>query len=301
MGGKRPYDEVDGESSGRPTKANNDSSKRRKPNANGKGKGKAKEGSNVWAKKRIRAIERLLQRDQGMPQDARNGLERELNGLKSNVSEAAFQKSRSAMISKYHMVRFFERKKAMRLAKQLRRKIEKSEDEEEKKQLEKDLHTAEVDEAYAQYFPLAETYISIYPNAKAQEADDSEDGKAAIAQAALRSERPPMWTVVEQAKSEGPRALLRLRERRPEPGSSNAAPRKAPTAPVKKKDAKEQTGLDAFKSRPQASTATAAVPTTKANGQPLNRRERRKLMHKGLPVVQQSDDEDDDEGGFLEL
>lgn len=109
MSSKRSYDEVEGESAGRPTKANNEgfSSKRRKPNTNGKGKGKAKEGSNVWSKKRIRAIERLLQRDQGMPQDARNGLERELNGLKSNVSEASFQKTRSAVISKYHMVRFF--------------------------------------------------------------------------------------------------------------------------------------------------------------------------------------------------
>lgn len=105
--GKRSHDEVDGEASGRPFKANDDdfSGKRRKPNI--KGKGKPKEGSNVWSKKRIRAIERLLQRDQGMPQDARNGLERELNGLKSNVSDNSFQKTRSAMISKYHMVRFF--------------------------------------------------------------------------------------------------------------------------------------------------------------------------------------------------
>lgn len=189
----------------------------------------------------------------------------------------------------------------MRLAKQLRRKIEKSEDAAEKEQLERDLHIVEVDEAYAQYFPLAETYISIYPNAKSQESDDTEEGKAAIAQAALRSERPPMWRVVEEAKAEGPRALLRLRERRPEAGSNHTLPRKVVAAPVKKKDTNEQTGLDAFKSRPQASTASAAVPTTKANGQPLNRRERRKLMHKGIPVVQQSDDEDDDEGGFLEL
>lgn len=323
MGGKRSYDEVDGDAAGRPSKANDDgfAGKRRKPNGKVKGKAKAKEGSNVWAKKRIRAIERLLQRDQGMPQDARNGLERELNGLKSNVADNSFHKTRSAMISKYHMVRFFgeythspamkgsrtdkmtlaERKKAMRLSKQLRRKIEKCESDEEKKQLERDLHITEVDEAYAQYYPLAEPYISIYPNTKAQESDETEDGKAAIAQAALRAERPPMWQEVEKAMTQGPRALADLRERRPQ-HDSKPPPRKASAASSKASNTKDQTGLEAFKSRPQANAAVSAAPTTKANGQPLNRRERRKLMHKGIPVVQQSDgEEDDDEGGFLEL
>lgn len=194
-----------------------------------------------------------------------------------------------------------ERKKAMRLAKQLRKKIEKCEDKDEKEQLEKDLHIVEVDEAYAQYFPLAETYISIYPNAKAQESDETEEGKAAATQAVLKAERPPMWQEVERVMTEGPRALNQLRERRPQLDSRTPA-RKAAAATTQKSGPRDQTGLDAFKSRPQASATAAAVPTTNKNGQPLNRRERRKLMHKGIPVVQQSDgDDDDDEGGFLEL
>jgi hypothetical protein len=189
----------------------------------------------------------------------------------------------------------------MRLSKQLRRKIEKCEDDKEKERLEQDLHIAEVDEAYAQYFPLAEPYISIYPNARAQESDDTEEGKAAIAQAALRAERPPMWKEVEKAMLEGPRALNELRERRPQQ-DSRQQPRKAPAAYSKPTNSKNQTGLEAFKSRPQPKASTTTMPATKPNGQPLNRRERRKLMHKGMPVVQQSDGEDDDdEGGFLEL
>lgn len=189
----------------------------------------------------------------------------------------------------------------MRLSKQLKRKIDKCEKEEEKKRLEQDLHITEVDEAYAQYFPLAEPYISIYPNAKAQESDETEEGKAAIAQAALRAERPPMWQEVEKALAEGPRALSELRERRPQQ-IIQPQPRKASAGLSKPNNSKDQTGLEAFKSRPQAGTAAVAKPLTKANGQPLNRRERRKLMHKGMPVVQQSDgEEDDDEGGFLEL
>jgi hypothetical protein len=109
MGGKRSFDEVEGEATEKTHGGNAGrfTDKRRKPNGNVKGKGKAKEGTNVWSKKRIRAIERLLQRDQGMPQDARNGLERELAGLKSNVADNSFYKTRSAMISRYHMVRFF--------------------------------------------------------------------------------------------------------------------------------------------------------------------------------------------------
>ena len=115
MATKRLHDDVDNDHHERDlTDAPGDhglppSSKKRKPNGHGhgKGKGKAKEGSSEYAKKRARAIERLLKRNQEVPADVRNDLERELAAHKSTVAERTFQKRRSAMISKYHMVRFF--------------------------------------------------------------------------------------------------------------------------------------------------------------------------------------------------
>lgn len=71
------------------------------------GKKKAKHGSTEFARKRIRNIERLFQRNADLPANVRNDLERELAAHKAIISDKSFQKRRSAMISKYHMVRFF--------------------------------------------------------------------------------------------------------------------------------------------------------------------------------------------------
>lgn len=79
----------------------------KKPKRDSKGKHKAKEGSIGWAKKRARTIERLFQHDQDLPADVRNDFEREVAAHKATIADRAFQKKRSAMISKYHMVRFF--------------------------------------------------------------------------------------------------------------------------------------------------------------------------------------------------
>lgn len=73
----------------------------------GKSKHRPNEGSSEWSKKRARTIDRLLKRNQDLPANVRNDLERELAALKTTVSDKAHQKKRSAMISKYHMVRFF--------------------------------------------------------------------------------------------------------------------------------------------------------------------------------------------------
>lgn len=67
----------------------------------------AKEGRQGFAKKRIRNIERLLERNKDLPANVQNDLQRELATLKATVSDKSFHRKRSAMISKYHMVRFF--------------------------------------------------------------------------------------------------------------------------------------------------------------------------------------------------
>lgn len=188
-----------------------------------------------------------------------------------------------------------ERKKAMRLAKQLRRKLENTGDADndtELEQLKQDLHIAEVDEVYTQYFPHAEPYISLYGSKSdtAGQNDEEEGDKDRTAKVLLKAERPPMWSVLEKAMEEGPEALRSLRERRspdnaqdkrrPERRPQQKAPKTAPTAKeIRQKDEQKQ---------------QAAVDK---KDQPLNRRERRRLMRQvATPVVE----DDSDEGGFFE-
>lgn len=110
MGAKRSHEEFDGDgvSQGRSLIHDSDdnglSSKKLKQMGK---KHKAKEGSIEYAKKRARTIERLFKRDNDLPMDVRENLERELVSHRATVAEKSFQKKRSAMISKYHMVRFF--------------------------------------------------------------------------------------------------------------------------------------------------------------------------------------------------
>lgn len=76
----------------------------RKQHGTGK---RGKEGSIEHAKKRTRNIQRLMQRNADLPANVRNEMERELASHKQTINDRTFQKRRSAMISKYHMVRFF--------------------------------------------------------------------------------------------------------------------------------------------------------------------------------------------------
>lgn len=62
---------------------------------------------------------------------------------------------RRIVLAKYHMVRFFERKKADRLAKQIETQIELSKDAEETEKLKQDLHVAQIDSLYAKFFPVS--------------------------------------------------------------------------------------------------------------------------------------------------
>lgn len=70
---------------------------------------KRKAQDDSGAKKRARAIERALRRNENLPADVRSNLERELASQKQMAEDRAYRKKRSTMISRYHMVRFFGR------------------------------------------------------------------------------------------------------------------------------------------------------------------------------------------------
>ncbi|QPC65079.1 hypothetical protein HYE67_007310 [Fusarium culmorum] len=304
MAQKREHSEV-----GSPEPRDSGSFNGAKKRKQSKSKHRPNEGTSTWAKKRTRTIERLLNRNQELPANVRNDLERELGALKSTVSDKSFQRLRSAMISKYHMVRFFERKKASRLAKQLRKKIDETESTEtdELEGLKRDLHIAEVDEAYTQHFPHAEPYISLYTSAKSEKEDEDKDDEDKLDYTPLKhrgllhTERPPMWSEIEQAMKGGHHALRTIREKRPET-TEGAKPER------NQNKSKAATGKDKTvpASKAQPNPETNPTPYTKGKGKgksgaaPKNRRERRLAERQGAQPAVKNDDDDSDDGGFFE-
>ncbi|KAF7948393.1 uncharacterized protein EAE97_003804 [Botrytis byssoidea] len=167
-------------------------------------------------KKKIRDITRKLERAQDLPADVRVEDERALAAYQQELASAEAEKIRQKMIKKYHMVRFFERQKATRQLKKLRKRLLESESTEEVEQLKDEMHILEVDLNYTQYHPLSETYISLYPPKGS--GDDAED-KAT-------KEKPPMWKEVEKCMEEG--TLDRLRNRKPDITVSTTKPVRLP-------------------------------------------------------------------------
>ncbi|KAK5664034.1 hypothetical protein OQA88_248 [Cercophora sp. LCS_1] len=213
MGQKRSHSEVEGgEASGRPYFNNNGKRPGHKHFAK-KQKVDATGGEKIYQiKQRARAIERLLGRENTkMPADKLNELRRELAAHKQRIAEAEAKKQRSKMIGKYHMVRFFERQKATRLVKQLKRKLGETEDPDEIAKLKADLHIAEVDVDYAKYFPFLEPYISLYTAS----GEDESKGKKTSAAEFLHIPRPSVWAAIEKAREEGEAALERIQNRQP--------------------------------------------------------------------------------------
>lgn len=126
-------------------------------------------------KKKIRDIERLLakKRDK-MPANVIVENERALAALKTELENAEYVGKVKRFSKKYHMVRFFEKKKALRKYKQVKKEydeLERSEEGKDKKELKKELKKlrkklshAEVDLAYVVNFPRDRKYIALYPN-----------------------------------------------------------------------------------------------------------------------------------------
>ncbi|KAI9645906.1 rRNA-processing protein efg1 [Ciborinia camelliae] len=167
-------------------------------------------------KKKIRDITRKLERAQDLPADVRVEDERALASYQQELASAEAEKIRQKMIKKYHMVRFFERQKATRQLKKLRKRLLETQSTEEVEQLKEEMHILEVDLNYTQYHPLSETYISLYPP-KGTEED---------AEAKVDKTKPPMWKEVEKCMEEG--TLDRLRNRKPDVTISTTKPIKLP-------------------------------------------------------------------------
>lgn len=108
MGKKRPHPDGEAPSNGSGEAARKRAKTNHKKHAQkAKPQTEGKESLNA-IKKRARAIERLLGRENlNIPADKQNELERELAAHKQRIEEVRLKKERSKMIRKYHMVRFF--------------------------------------------------------------------------------------------------------------------------------------------------------------------------------------------------
>jgi hypothetical protein len=82
--------------------------------------------------------------------------------------------------------------------KALRRRLLATESAEEVEMLKSQMHAAEVDLSYTQYYPLSYVYVSLYPN-------NNPPG--------VERPKPPMWAEVERCMEDG--SLDRLRNRAP--------------------------------------------------------------------------------------
>ena len=123
-------------------------------------------GGNAKIKKKIRDIERLLRKDT-LGADIRLENERALKALRVELEEAQSRLKERKTAKKYHMVRFFEKKKALRKLKQATKEVKRLEEEGDKKAIKKArrvLKHAQIDTAYVLLFPKSQKYLSLYPN-----------------------------------------------------------------------------------------------------------------------------------------
>ena len=158
--------------------------------------------TNASLKRKIRDITRLLNGPETLPDDVRIEKERALAAYTQTIKEAKDARQRAQMIKKYHMVRFFERQKAMRRLKKLGKWMRGGEDDEgkgvDRDRVGREIKDVKVDLDYTLYCPLNKKYVSLYP--RQREEDQKE----------RRGEKPPMWEVVKKCAEEG--TLEDLRE-----------------------------------------------------------------------------------------
>ncbi|KAI9736686.1 MAG: 18S rRNA maturation protein [Cirrosporium novae-zelandiae] len=119
-------------------------------------------------KRQIRSLMRVLENpDSKIPATVRQETERALATYKSDLQALEKATTRKRMIKKYHMVRFFDRRKAEKVLKKLRAEKrglgDDKEDKQKSEKLEKRISLVQVNLNYAIYYPLDMKYISLYP------------------------------------------------------------------------------------------------------------------------------------------
>nr|CAG8485276.1 12027_t:CDS:2 [Entrophospora candida]CAG8535747.1 5493_t:CDS:2 [Entrophospora candida] len=117
-------------------------------------------------KKKIRDTERILRRTtEKSSAKGQLSLERQLKALKIIYIEKLTSSRENEIVSKYRMVKHFDRKKVERAIKKTEKLIDTAEDDQEKNELEEKLRELKIDYNYVM------KYLSLYPTS---DADDQE-------------------------------------------------------------------------------------------------------------------------------
>lgn len=121
----------------------------------------------------IRTLERLLKnKSRALPPAVRKQKEEQLTQLRRLAGEKTRRQTEGSIAKKYHMVRFFERRKLERILHALQQKGDTGPDDQEKKaQVVKDL-------VYVRNFPKGRKYVALFP--KGGHTDESRAEVAAI-------------------------------------------------------------------------------------------------------------------------
>ncbi|KAJ9096021.1 hypothetical protein QFC21_005385 [Naganishia friedmannii] len=152
-------------------------------------------------KSSIRQTTRLLSKDNLAPA-LRVQTERRLTSLQADLAKAENRTVERKNGERYHMVKFFERKKILRIIKRIQRQLkgmdgnvggkgkEKStegEDEPSREQLEKELEDARVMLNYVIHYPNTIKYVSLFPvvaaphgKSKAEDESEEQQGKLVL-------------------------------------------------------------------------------------------------------------------------
>lgn len=148
-------------------------------------------GSTVRAKQKIKSLEHFLKRDD-LKADLRIDRERALKALKADLKNTKLKLKTQRLAKKYRMVRFFEKKKAIRKLKQAEKAYNAALEAGVKKDIKKARRVrfhCQVDVAYVIMFPKSEKYIALYPTGPvATEVEDENVKKGMILTDAQRLE-----------------------------------------------------------------------------------------------------------------
>ncbi|KZV73638.1 hypothetical protein PENSPDRAFT_648610 [Peniophora sp. CONT] len=192
----------------------------------------------------LRQTKRLLAKDT-LAADVRVDTERRLHALEAELAAAEQANKERAMATKYHRIKFFDRKKLLRRVKQVQRQLGADElSDKERKKLERTLSHLRVDLNYVTHYPKAERYISLFPPEVRQQ--DGEDEPRAVEPIRLKKGEVPASET--EKRREELRAWVRERmeagefAKEPEVGGSSGQERnrKAKSlAPPRQEDGEE--------------------------------------------------------------
>jgi hypothetical protein len=258
-------------------------------------------------KKRLRDVKRRLERSQNLPATIRMEDERALAAYEQELAAADEEKTRQKMIKKYHMVRFFgmsyflgfmlqclqcaERQKATRQLKKLRRRLLEAKSEEEVTTIKAKMHVAEVDLNYTQYYPLLQSYISLYPQKDTGGSETGNQDKYIDD----TTKKPPMWAEVEKRMVDG--TLNQLRNGSGATVISQGKSRTSKPTAMKSKASSTQTKTNETSPKhPQ----DLNKPNKESAKDPLYQTSNRSERRAAMKATKASDENEGSDGGFFE-